>query len=185
MGSNLSTKLRALVARSFKAEKLYSSSAKEAEGSLEARSMATEVKAKEWGIQYNKLRVALNRMIREVPASEMTKSVYELSLDSAQTVSECDYATTRLKMEVPVASKKQEYSRLMSLSKQLLQVSARRQAAHSIHEELVSILESSMGRKAFNAMKASSDTGSPDNQNSIVVEESSNVIAFPKASGAN
>lgn len=139
------SRLRILIARSFRAEKVYAGlrvSDKPKISSVAALSeYANDLRAREWQRSHSELRSALNEMIKSGVSAETRDAVSELRKRFAQRASEARRAVEKGKEAIVEASAREEFAHVMKLSVELLRCKARAQADKSIADELGTLVD--------------------------------------------
>ena len=142
----LSSKLRVLIAKSFKAEKLYASMSGtgiDQRASVRAE-LANEVRAKEWERSYHQLRISLNKIVSEGKSVEfalelerLKKAFQKSSLESLEKIKSGQ-------REMSDALGREEFAFVYKASLEMIRYKARHEACKIASQELDSLLE---GRK--------------------------------------
>ena len=146
----LFSKLRVLVAKTYRAEKLYSTlrhslevSVNEINLSDSLRELANNVRSKEWQRQHEDLRLALNELVSNGNTPDLAKRVVGLrnKFESELLVvrSQIENDTSKL----VEATKRNEFHFCFKLSLELAKKKARSQALQVITDELTGIIDSS------------------------------------------
>ncbi len=143
-GATLNSRLRVLIAKTFRAEKLYSSLRKQpapnATSSTQLSEMANELRAKEWQKTHTKLRTTLNDILDLKNSTKMVSEVARLK-DFFQAESDKCNSSLDESLDLLVdSSKREEFVHSLKLSFELIRIKARMQATHAIAEELNAIL---------------------------------------------
>ncbi len=143
-GATLNSRLRVLVAKTFRAEKLYSSIRNKKQSdtiSVSALSdLANEVRAKEWQNAHYQLRTALNDVLSQGGSSQQSKDLLLLREQFAKRAKEAAVAVENGVRTLNETAKRQEFAHVFKLSLELVQHKARAQASKVISEELTSLL---------------------------------------------
>lgn len=143
--STINSRLRVLVAKAFRAEKLYasgnSSRAERLSNPLSIAEASSEIRAKEWQRSHYHLRTSLNDILNIGNNSEVIKKIIELreqfharSLDA---VSQIEKGAA----EISSAIKKQEFALIFKISSELIRFKAQAQACNVIADELAAVLD--------------------------------------------
>ena len=155
------SRLRLLVAKSFKAEKLYSSLRSDfsfqnpeqlnrivsASGIGE---IANDIRAREWQRCHNDLRVALNKILSEAPVhtpgSPSRISAQQRALAGLLAEFRNCYDEERKFVDQSMdtlleAGKREEFGHVLKLSLELIRAKSRAQAAKAVADELNSVLQ--------------------------------------------
>jgi hypothetical protein len=143
----LNSRLRVLVAKTFRAEKLYSSIPSSQGEKLTNPSRlsqaANDIRAKEWQRSHYQLRSALNEILSEGSSANMTADIVALRqrfLDRAKESSDAVEQGVESTMDTVA---RHEFAAVFRFSVDLIKHKARAQASQVIAEELSSVLEAS------------------------------------------
>lgn len=143
----LNSKIRVLIAKTYRAEKLYASlrNSNESGGnplSLGINKLVNESRAKEWQTNHEHFRALLNDTVR-LGNSRLVIQHLEVMLEQfyARYV-ESSAALDRGASRVAEAVRRQEFALIIKLSVDLIRHKARAQASKVISDELDSLLES-------------------------------------------
>lgn len=146
------SRLRLLVAKSYKAEKLYSSLRSEvtfqnpdhlsrvtsASGIAE---IANDLRAREWQRLHNELRTALNEILSDTTPANQPRAIAGL-LEMFRERFDQDRAYLEENIETLVdASNREEFGHVLKLSLELIRIKSRAQASKAISDELNSVLQ--------------------------------------------
>jgi len=146
------SRLRLLVAKSYKAERLYNSLRSEhtfENPELLARiasatgisEIANDIRAKEWQRSHNDLRVALNDLLAAGSSPTSAHAVAKL-LETFRTRYDEDRRFVEENIEnLMEAAKREEFGHVLKLSLELIRVKSRSQASKAIADELNSVLQ--------------------------------------------
>lgn len=163
--ATLSSKLRILVARAYKAERLYASmKAKAPEASniysrrLKSKKepsalqsnrliseLSSEARATEWQQSYKELRLSLNEILEKnnLSASKLSKPVTELYNNLAEGLEETRARYNKISKDSFSAFENKEFLRCSKNSIELIRLKARIQSQTAVAEELSNLLNSS------------------------------------------
>lgn len=144
----LHSRLRVLVARTFRAEKLYGSVKNlrelKALNSPEFSSdLANEMRGQEWQRSHAHLRTSLNEILALGNASEMLKQLTKLRNIFYSHYQNAEVLLQRSAAELEESTNRQEYAHAMRLAIELVRQKARSQSCRLITEELGAILVAS------------------------------------------
>jgi hypothetical protein len=140
----LNSRLRVLVAKAFKAEKLYASiRSPQPETSLPTSlgEMANDVRAKEWQRAHFQLRTALNDILSETSGAQLAAGVHMLRERFIEKANEGARFVDQGRVELADVAKRSEFAHGMKLCMELVRHNARSQAYSVLIEELSAILE--------------------------------------------
>ena len=161
-GPTLNSRLRVLVAKAFKAEKLYASirnqtvgdparsiSSDPSDGSGERNPsgaatlsvFANDVRAKEWQRSHFQLRTALNEILSESAGARTVQELVELRDRFGSKAAECTGLVERETGELLEIAKRKEFAHCLKLALDLVRHNARAQAYSVIVSELNGILD--------------------------------------------
>lgn len=151
-GPTLNSRLRVLVAKTYRAEKLYSSirnnKGQQLSSSSALSEMANDIRAREWQRSHYELRTALNEILSLGNSSAVTEHIIELRRRFAEKCEENLAAIEKGKELLIETAKRQEFSQIFRNSAELIRCKARAQADKLIVEELTSVLDSSVKNAA-------------------------------------
>ena len=153
-GATLNSRLRVLVARAFRAEKLYGSGTPPVSGSAGGRSerkltipqlaeMAGELRAKEWQKCYYQLRTALNDLLSSGSAQVVLDGVLALRQQFREKMEVAAEFVERATPELQDAAGRHEFSLLLKLTMELIRQKAIAQSCRAISDELAAVLKAS------------------------------------------
>ncbi|MDD2944139.1 MAG: hypothetical protein PHC51_14380, partial [bacterium] len=173
--STLTSKIRVLVARTYKAEKLYASmrgmrdiSTAEAERVLSQ--MSNDIRSREWQGAHQELRHRLNEILR-LGGSQRSIALEELGnvyQSFIRRLRESELALQHGATVVTESAKRLEYSVVLKMAFELVRHKARAQACQAIVDELESVLNFA-GKKQLPTTDTSGDS---------TTSEDSKVISF-------
>ena len=142
--ATLHSKLRILIAKTFRAEKLYSSlrnpSSQAATNDTKLAEMANELRAKEWQRSHTLLRTSLNDILdikKTAEVAEEVATLYQSFINQAHDSSKKLDKTLQALVE---SGKKEEFVHSLKLSFELIRLKAQMQANHAISDELGAII---------------------------------------------
>lgn len=189
----LHSRLRVLVARAFRAEKLYSSmrSVDDSYGvdATKLAEFANSVRSSVWQRRHSQLRVALNNILSGA-GSDVAGSVASLKNQFAQKADEFRESLENNRVLLTDTVNRGEFAHALKLTVELIRSKAEMQANQVIADELSSVLqvsrrsaESSTSNLSFNFDDSSIDgssflESSASNQGSVDAIDGSNVIPF-------
>ena len=145
--STLNSRLRVLVAKTFRAEKLYNSipnaqSERLTNVSALAQS-ANDIRAKEWQRTHYQLRVALNEVLNEGNSSTLVENIVALRERFHARAEESADAVELGVESITDTAARHEFAHIFRLSVDMIRHKARAQASRIVTEELTAVLESS------------------------------------------
>jgi len=157
------SRIRLLVAKSFKAEKLYCSLRSDFSfqnpetlnkiiSSTGIGEIANDIRAREWQRCHNDLRIALNKILSDAPlhGAEITStsrvSAQQRALAGLLAEFRSCYDAERKFVDESVdtlfeAGKREEFGHVLKLSLELIRAKSRAQAAKAVADELNSVLQ--------------------------------------------
>ena len=157
------SRIRLLVAKSFKAEKLYNSLRSDFSfqnpetlnkiiSSTGIGEIANDIRAREWQRCHNDLRVSLNKILSDSPlyGTEMTSSsrvnAQQRALAGLLAEFRSCYDAERKFVDQSIdtlleAGKREEFGHVLKLSLELIRAKSRAQAAKAVADELNSVLQ--------------------------------------------
>ena len=145
--ATLNSRLRVLVAKTFRAEKLYGSirnKKRDDSISLSALSeVANEVRAKEWQSAHYTLRTALNDVLSQGSSAQQSKDLLLMREQFSKRSQQAAAAVEQGVRTLNETAKRQEFAHVFKLSLELVRHKARAQANKVISEELTSLLSKS------------------------------------------
>ena len=143
----LNSRLRLLIARAYRAEKVYAAtSAKQSEQRLNSSQLtegASELRAREWHKSHNRLRIALNDLLTNSSASSLAQAVNKVRLEFVAQVSAATKVIEQDTEELHKALQRTEFTMALRLSVELIKHKAVLQSGQAIAEELEALLKSS------------------------------------------
>ena len=146
-GPTLNSRLRVLVAKTFRAEKLYSSirnSRGEKLASVTSLSeMANDIRAKEWQKSHFQLRTALNDIIALGSSSAVLAELLNLRERFLAKAEESARAVSKGTETLLETAKRHEFAHIFRISVELIRYKARAQANSVIADEIAAVLEAS------------------------------------------
>ena len=148
--ATLISRMRVLVARTYKAERLYASmrrgSGRSFPGSAALSAMANETRAGEWQEVHSKMRLALNDILEQNSSKELISLVLRLREEFRQISANSGSLFQERIEKLAESVKKEEFVHASKQSLELVKIKARLQASNAVVEELTGILSAS-GRK--------------------------------------
>lgn len=145
--STLNSRLRVLVAKTFRAEKLYKSipdGQSERLTNLSALAQsANDIRAKEWQRTHYQLRVALNEVLSEGNSSALADTVLALRERFIARAKESADAVELGVESITDTAARHEFAHIFRLSVEMIRHKARAQASRVVAEELTAVLDSS------------------------------------------
>lgn len=143
--STVNSRLRVLVAKAFRAEKLYASgnSARTERLSNPAAiaEAASEIRAKEWQRSHYQLRTSLNDILNIGNNSEVIKKILELREQFLARTADAINQLEKGINEIASAGRKHEFAHIFKISSELIRFKAQAQACKVIADELSSVLD--------------------------------------------
>jgi hypothetical protein len=146
------SRLRLLVAKSYKAERLYNSLRSEhtfenpeilarITSSSGIAEIANDIRAREWQRSHNELRTVLNELLAGGGFSDQARAIARL-LESFRTRYDEDRRFVEENIEnLMEAARREEFGHVLRLSLELIRAKSRSQAAKAIADELNSLLQ--------------------------------------------
>lgn len=187
-GPTLNSRLRILVAKTFKAEKLYASvrnaQSFRFEGSQSATEIANEIRAREWQDAHGQLRTVLNEVLGYGATQQMIARLLKLRNEFLAEAEKHFQAVEMGIKAINETARRQEFAYVLKLSAELIRHKARGQACKVIADELNAVLDSS-GRvqstiRVFNALDEMNDVPQVEAQ-ATPEELPANVIPLSRA----
>jgi hypothetical protein len=146
-GPTLNSRLRLLIAKSYRAEKLYSSLRSADAGKLATAGalsdVANDLRSREWQRSYNELRVALNEAVKLSSSSAVAAELFALRGRFLTRVEEDRQTLDASTGVITEAAAREEYAHIVKLSLELIRRKARLQACKAIADELTALLQAS------------------------------------------
>lgn len=155
----LNSRIRVLVAKAFRAEKLYSSLAlgglnstgsaiadRDADRSASSNvlaQIANEVRAKEWKRSHYQLRTSLNDLLAEGSGAQLAPALIELRDGFLRAAQESRRVLAASSETLAENARRQEYAHIFKLSVELIRHKARAQANQVVADELTALLDAS------------------------------------------
>ena len=149
MSSNptLHSRLRVLVAKAFRAEKLYStvnsSRAERLTNMASLAEAASDIRAREWQRSHYQLRTVLNDLLSLGNSSAIVKEVTILRDQFLHRANENLRLVEKGAEELVETAKRHEFAHIFKISVELIRHKAQSQACRVIADELGSVLEAS------------------------------------------
>ena len=142
--ATLHSRLRVLVARTFKAEKLYASMQRKSTpgfpGPAALSELANDIRAREWQRIHAELRGAVNEILENCPVGQVGVKVNQLKEEYLILAQASNKEFTESMSSLLEAAQKEEFTRTAKKSMELVRLKARLQAAQAVSEELTGIL---------------------------------------------
>lgn len=143
----LNSRLRILVAKAYRSEKLYSSvngarSERQLSSSAQAE-IASDARAKEWQRAYNQLRLAANDILSLGNPSHVARAVQSLRSSFLSKAEDSARLLAKGEEEVVETARRHEFAHIFKLSLELIKLKAQTQVFQLIAAELASLLEAS------------------------------------------
>ena len=185
MSSTLASRLKVLVAKSFKAERLYGSMVISLTGQLdtelaERAKLSNEIRAREWQKSYNKLRLGLNSILsEEKSATAVTERLLKLETDFRVQIQRAAQELEKVSVGIKDALSRAEYAVVYRRSMDLVKYQARIQASEVVCEEVLALLDA---KKPILNLVTEDLTPAPVKE---VVKEKSKVIPFIRKASAS
>jgi len=184
----INSRLRVLIAKTFRAEKLYSSLRKPQSqtpaNNSQLSEMANELRAREWQRAHTKLRTNLNDILDIKHTNKVATEVLKLKEFFQIESDKCNAALDQSLKLLVDSAKREEFVHSLKVSFELIRLKARMQASHAISEELSAILGASgkQGKTPISdspqvLIKSEKPLGEDLDE---VVEDYSNVIPLKK-----
>lgn len=143
----LNSRLRVLVAKTFKAEKLYSSIRNSRADKLanvaSLSDMANDIRAKEWQRAHYRLRASLNDILSLPTKSAIIAELLKVRESFLQKAVESEAAIEKNSGLIDETVRRFEFARSLKISVELIQEKACAQANRVISDELGALLDSS------------------------------------------
>ncbi len=177
--STLVSRLRVLIAKAFRAEKLYCC-IRTSQG-LEAANVseiANDLRAKEWQRAHLQLRSLLNEALSAGGNSELTAQISLLYQRFHRLAEEAVEVAKQEREKLIETLKREEFAHTLKISLELVRLKARGQAYKAVADEVLSALQTS-GKVALEAEGAEVDL--PEMEEEAASERmivNSNVIPF-------
>ena len=153
--ATFNSRLRVLIAKTYKAEKLYASLRNNKEVGVNAvAELANDVRAKEWGNLHCQLRSSLNDA---VSLGNQTAVAVEIAriLDGFNKIGdECVKIIGEATNALVETARQEEFAHSLKTALDLVRYKARAQAAKAISSELMSVLEASRRKNLLDNERA-------------------------------
>ncbi len=183
----LHSRLRVLVAKAFRAEKLYSSVNNSKSDRLTNIAVlseaASEIRAKEWQRSHYQLRTAINEILTLGSNALVAEQVAELRDRFLAKAKESAAAVERGADELVETARRHEFAHIFKISLELIRLKAQAQACKVVADELASILDVS-GRqvlpKSIEGENTLADEQALNALSAVEAESRSNVIPLKK-----
>ena len=184
MTSTLASRLKVLVAKSFKAERLYGSMVINLTGQMETElaeraKLSNEIRAREWQKSYNKLRLGLNAILSEEnSATAVTERLLKLEADFRVQIKKANQELEKVSVGIKDALNRAEYAVVYRRSMDLVKYQARIQASEVVCQEVLALLETK--KPIFNLVNQEVPPAVKE-----VAKEKSKVIPFIRKASAS
>ena len=143
----LHSRLRVLVAKAFRAEKLYStvnnSRAERLSNMAALAEAASDIRAREWQRSHYQLRTALNDVLALGNSAAIVKEVHVLRDSFLRKSKESSALVERGAEELVETARRHEFAHIFKISVELIRHKAQAQACRVIADELTSVLDTS------------------------------------------
>lgn len=143
----LNSRLRVLIAKTYRAEKLYASMLNVGEGGLPSgaslNKLANDVRAKEWQVQHEQLRSGLNELVRLGHHAAVLDHLEVLHEEYYARYMESSNSLARGVAALVETARRQEFAHVLKLSLDMARYKARSQACKVIADELAALIEES------------------------------------------
>lgn len=143
----LHSRLRVLVAKTYRAEKLFSSIQNSAEPKVKnlafLSDVANDIRAREWRNSHHELRDALNDILTLGVPSEVSARVTALREEFTSRYGSDRRDIERGVIAINDTAQREEFAQVMRFSLELVRLKARAQVHKAIADELTAILSSS------------------------------------------
>ncbi len=153
----LNSKLRVLVAKTYRAEKLYSSirnqRSEKATNMGALAEMANDVRSREWERSHYQLRIVLNEVIGLGTNSAIIAEILQLRERFYLAANESNAALKSGTETLVENIKRQEFAHIFKLSLELVRHKARAQASKVIIDELSAVLDTTGNSAAIELSK--------------------------------
>ena len=153
MATNLTitSRLRVLIAKAFRAEQLYSSMrhARPTRPDL-LTELAHDTRSAVWQRAYAQLRTTLNDIVASATPGNIAQRVIELRQQCESRVREASMVVDRINERLIESAERHEFAHVMKLALELVEFKAHTQAQQVISDELSEILQS-VGRNVATA----------------------------------
>jgi hypothetical protein len=179
----LHSRLKILIAKTFRAEKLYGSIRNSPAGVSGHLTMLTEIsndiRAREWQKSHFQFRTALNDLLSEATTQTLAASVSRLHRAFQERADESADALQAGTAGLIDAAKRQEYAHVMKISVELIRHRARAQANQVVADELAGVLEIS-GKQ----LDGTGAVGREDGVRAVLLDEEYNEAAKDAAASS-
>ncbi|MFN8391952.1 MAG: hypothetical protein U0136_16805 [Bdellovibrionota bacterium] len=144
-GQTLNSRLRVLVAKAFRAEKLYStvnnSRAERLTNMAALAEAASDIRAREWQRSHYQLRTALNDVLGLGNSSAIAREVVGLRDSFLRKSQEATQLVEKGADELVETARRHEFAHIFKISIELIRHKAQAQACKVIADELSSVLD--------------------------------------------
>lgn len=135
----INSRLRVLVAKTFRASQLYSSMRTGREEPRNLGELANDVRAKVWHLTHSELQSALNDLL-SLPPSEVSTKVVHLKLKFEKASSRAEVSLEKGIERLVESAERREFATSLKSSVELVRLKAEMQANRVIADELAEIL---------------------------------------------
>lgn len=161
LGPTLNSRLRVLVAKAFRAEKLYSSVNSSRAERLTNLSViaeaASDIRAREWQRTHYQLRTALNDILSIGNSGGIVKEVVGLRESFLKRSQESLNLVEKGAEDLIETTRRQEFAHIFKISAELIRLKAQAQACRAVADELSGVLEATAHGDARPASPADID----------------------------
>lgn len=145
LGPTLNSRLRVLVAKAFRAEKLYSSvnssRAERLTNLAVIAEAASDIRAREWQRTHYQLRTALNDILSIGNSGGIVKEVVGLRETFLKRSQESLSLVEKGAEDLIETTRRQEFAHIFKISAELIRLKAQAQACRAVADELSGVLE--------------------------------------------
>jgi len=175
----LNSRLRVLVAKTYRAEQLYSSIRNVQLGSYPSLSeVANDVRAKVWQQAYAELRADLNELLMLPGNRQIIEKILQLRFKFEARAQEAVAVVSSGVEQLSTSAERNEFAHTLKLSMELVEQKARGQANQVIADELGELLDASKRNQVVKKIVAESPQQQEASAKPAVNERPSNVIPF-------
>lgn len=147
LGPTLNSRLRVLVAKAFRAEKLYSSvnssRAERLTNLAVIAEAASDIRAKEWQRTHYQLRTALNDILGIGASKSVVREVVVLRESFLKRAYDALALVDKGSEDLIETTRRQEFAHIFKISAELIRLKAQAQACRAVADELSAVLEAS------------------------------------------
>lgn len=142
VSSTLSSRLQVLIAKSFKAEKLYNSMIADSSNTINVATLSNEVRAKQWAKTYNKLRKELNSILSiKASSTEVIDKLLSLHDNFQCSLNQCANDLDHEHDKIKEALCRAEYAVIYKSSLDLIKLQSKLQSTQVVCDEILALLE--------------------------------------------